>query len=303
MENRAKKTVVVRTAQEWNALDSTVSFVVVESHSCNELNMRVLDLSRLTGLQELSIGDYCFENVNEVVVDGLVNLKRMVIGSNSCIKKSGVFMLTNCSSLEELRFGNYSFASYSSLVIEDVPMLEELVIRSNSFLNVDMVNLIELEGLKKVVIGENAFMNREGEFALKDCLNVAEVIMGSGSMRLFNQFEIDGTPSLETIRIGDDCFANVNEMHLDGLSGLKKLMVGSNSFTLKKNGYGNDPTRHFSVKNCPKLKSLNVGRYSFSDYSACVIEGVNALEAITVGDLNEKSCNFYAASLELKGQS
>ena len=72
---------------------------------------------------------------------------------------------------------------------------------------------------------------------------------------------------------------------------------------LKKNGYGNDPTRHFSVKNCPKLKSLNVGRYSFSDYSTCVIEGVNALEAITLGDLNEKSCNFYAASLELKGQS
>ena len=74
-----------------------------------------------------------------------------------------------------------------------------------------------------------------------------------------------------------------------------------NSFTLKKNGYGNDPTRHFSVKNCPAVVAVVVGRYSFSVYSICVIENVNGLEAITMGDLNAKSYNFYAASLELKG--
>ena len=73
-----------------------------------------------------------------------------------------------------------------------------------------------------------------------------------------------------------------------------------NCFTKEKNSYGNDPNRHFYLKNCPKLKSLKMGRYSFSDYSICEIENVDALEVIEMGDLNEVSYNFYYASLEWK---
>ena len=58
--------------------------------------------------------------------------------------------------------------------------------------------------------------------------------------------------------------------------------------------------RDFYLKNCPKLKSLRIGEYSFSDYSVCEIESVDALEVIEMGDLNEESRNFYYASLELK---
>ena len=43
-----------------------------------------------------------------------------------------------------------------------------------------------------------------------------------------------------------------------------------------------------------------MGRYSFSDYTVCEIENVDALEVIEIGDLNELSNNFYYASLELK---
>ena len=67
-----------------------------------------------------------------------------------------------------------------------------------------------------------------------------------------------------------------------------------------KNDYGNDPNRHFYLKNCPKLKSLKMGRFSFSDYSVCEIENVDALEVIEIGDLSRDSSNFYYASLELK---
>lgn len=44
-----------------------------------------------------------------------------------------------------------------------------------------------------------------------------------------------------------------------------------------------------------------MGRYSFSTYSVCVIEKVDALEVIEMGDLNEESYNFFYAPLELKG--
>ena len=154
MANRAKKTVIVQTAQEWNALDSDVSIVFVKSYSCNDASLTVLNVSRLTSLQELSIGDYCFESVKE--------------------------------------------------------------------------------------------------------------------------------------------------LRLVGLSGLKRVAIGSNSFTKKKNGYGYDRNRHFIVRDCSALTELRVGRYSFSDYSVCEIENVDALESIAMGEVNSESFNFHSASLELK---
>ena len=76
--------------------------------------------------------------------------------------------------------------------------------------------------------------------------------------------------------------------------------IGKNSFTKEMISSGNDPNRHFYLKDCPKLKELKVGRYSFSDYTVCEIENVDALEVIEMGDVNGRSYNFVYASLELK---
>ena len=64
--------------------------------------------------------------------------------------------------------------------------------------------------------------------------------------------------------------------------------------------YGGNPNRHFYLKNCPKLKSLKIGRYSFSDYTVIEIENMDSLEVIEIGDVNEWGYSFYYASLELK---
>ena len=48
------------------------------------------------------------------------------------------------------------------------------------------------------------------------------------------------------------------------------------------------------------LRELKMGRYSFSDYTVCEIENVDALEVVEVGELNEVSRNFNYASLELR---
>ena len=57
---------------------------------------------------------------------------------------------------------------------------------------------------------------------------------------------------------------------------------------------------HFYLKDCPKLRELKMGRFSFSDYTVCEIENVDALEVVEVGELNEVSRNFNYASLELR---
>ena len=109
--------------------------------------------------------------------------------------------------------------------------------------------------------------------------------------------------SLRVFEVGDDCFENVKEVKLIDLSKLERVVIGKNSFTQCKDSCGNDPDRHFYLKDCERVRELKIGRYSFSDYTVCEIENVPSLEVIEMGELNKGSHNFYYASLELKSDS
>ena len=106
---------------------------------------------------------------------------------------------------------------------------------------------------------------------------------------------------LKVFEVGDYSFSFVNEVKLIDLSELERVLIGKKCFTKHKNNYyGNDPNRHFYLKNCERLRELKIGPDSFSDYSVCEIENVPSLEVIEMGKLNEESYSFYYASLELK---
>ena len=110
--------------------------------------------------------------------------------------------------------------------------------------------------------------------------------------------------NLRVFEVGDYSFSYVNEVHMIGLSELERVVIGEKCFTKHKDDYyGNDPSRHFYLKNCERLRELKMGRYSFSDYSVCEIENVPSLEVIEMGELKRNSYNFYYASLELKSDS
>ena len=134
--------------------------------------------------------------------------------------------------------------------------------------------------------------------------NVTEIIVNSGTLNDPSMTVLDLTrfSHLESLIIGEYCFSYVNVFNITGLSELESVEIGMNSFTKYKDTYQitPDPNRHFYLKNCPKLKSLKMGRYSFSDYTVIEIENVDALEVIEIGELNQESDNFYYASLELK---
>ena len=131
--------------------------------------------------------------------------------------------------------------------------------------------------------------------------SVFEIVVSSNccnekSMKVLDLSELK---YLRRIEIGNECFENVDEVKMAGLNELESVEIGMSSFMKNKYSSRYDSTRHFYLKNCPKLKSLKMGRYSFSDYSVCEIESCG-LEVIEMGDLNEESRNFYYASLELK---
>ena len=110
-------------------------------------------------------------------------------------------------------------------------------------------------------------------------------------------------PALTSIQIGYQCFSKTEELKLIGLHALKSVVIGKECFT--KNGYnpnqdGMDPNRHFYLKDCDQLTELKIGCKSFMDYSVLEIANVPSLEVIEMGELDEVSCNFWYASLELK---
>ncbi|KAK8820593.1 hypothetical protein WA577_006649 [Blastocystis sp. JDR] len=105
---------------------------------------------------------------------------------------------------------------------------------------------------------------------------------------------------LRLFKVGEECFESVKEVKLIGLNQLEKVVIGEKCFTKEKNSWRNDPNRHFHLKDCERLRELKMGRRSFSDYSVCEIENVPSLRVIEMGEMDEYSCNFYYASLELK---
>ena len=142
---------------------------------------------------------------------------------------------------------------------------------------------------------------------LKACLSgmdvskdMTELVVPSNRCNDMVILNMGAFTKLKVLSIGNDCFVRVSSVKLSGLSALERVVIGENSFTKQKNGYGNDPNRQFYLRNCPSLKELKVGHYSFSDYSVIEIENVDVLEVIAMGELNEASFNFYYASLELK---
>ena len=113
----------------------------------------------------------------------------------------------------------------------------------------------------------------------------------------FSRFNI-----VESIEIGDDCFESVQTFQIDGLNRLKTIKIGNNSFTQKKNSWGNDESKSFHILNCESLESIQIGEYSFSDYAGKFeLKNLPQLQSIHIGTVGSDSYNFYSASFVIRG--
>ena len=97
------------------------------------------------------------------------------------------------------------------------------------------------------------------------------------------ELDLSKYPMLQSVTIGSDSFMYVKEVKMIGMSELENVVIGMNSFTRCKNDFCSNSERRFYLKDCPKLKSLKVRDYAFSDYSTFVLESVDALEEMEMG--------------------
>ena len=134
--------------------------------------------------------------------------------------------------------------------------------------------------------------------------SIRSVILANNSCneRDYTIFDFSRFNQVESIEIGDDCFGSVQTFKIDGLNRLKTIKIGNNSFTQKKNSYGSDKSKSFHILNCESLKSIQIGRFSFSDFAGeFELKNLPQLQSIQIGTIGNISRNFCYSSFVIRG--
>ena len=90
--------------------------------------MSVFDIDWLKGIERLEIGNDCLKKVNRFEIDGLNELKTIIIGKKSLWlpldnREGSKCLIMNCDQLSEIHIGCNSFLLYESLELKNLPSL------------------------------------------------------------------------------------------------------------------------------------------------------------------------------------
>ena len=115
-------------------------------------------------------------------------------------------------------------------------------------------------------------------------------------------FDFSRFINVESIEIGNDCFASVKTFKIDGLNRLKSIKIGNNSFTHRKDNWGNDESKSFHILNCESLESIQIGEWSFSDFGGNFeLKNLPQLQSMQIGTIGSESYNFSNSSFVIRG--
>ena len=142
------------------SIESNVTSIHLLDQTCNDLNYITFNFSRFNLLEELIIGDYSFYSVDTFMINGLNELKSLVIGSNSFTKNknnygnnsSRSFSILNCIELESIEIGHHSFSDYGG--------------------GFELVNLPKLSIIKIGKIGSDSYNFYYSSFEIKGIIDM-----------------------------------------------------------------------------------------------------------------------------------
>ena len=94
------------------------------------------DIDCLKGVERLEIGKHCHKKVTQFVLDGLNELKSIIIGIDSFSydnRKGSKCVIMNCDQLNEINIGAKSFHCYESLKLKNLPSLISIQLDKDAF--------------------------------------------------------------------------------------------------------------------------------------------------------------------------
>ena len=128
-------------------------------------------------------------------------------------------------------------------------------------------------------------------------ISIKEFVISDGMFNDKNITSLHFSPlllRLKRIEIGNECFQHVREFVIDGLASLESVKIGEECFRIS-DGERNDGVCR--ITNCPNLRQLKIGDYSFEDFKSFEISNLNSIQFIKFGNY----C-FKYADFSLKGE-
>ena len=95
-----------------------------------------------------------------------------------------------------------SDSNFTVLDLSRFTQLRLFEVGNNSLCYVTTVNIVGLSELERVVIGKNSFLWENGSFRLKNCPKMIRLWISYGSFGNYLICEIEGTPALVSINMG-----------------------------------------------------------------------------------------------------
>ena len=116
----------------------SITNLMISDNLCSEYPISMIDFSRYDKLYNIEIGDGNFDYVSEFRIDGLIDLKSLIIGKNSFRMNDGnddyrSFDVMNCDELESIEIGMNSFVDYNEFELRNLHSLCVIKLDSYSF--------------------------------------------------------------------------------------------------------------------------------------------------------------------------
>ena len=124
--------------------------------------------------------------------------------------------------------------------------------------------------------------------------------MATYAFKNSEEYHLYKLSSLKEVRISNECFESVQTFRIDGLNRLKTIKIGKNSFTQNENSWGNNESKSFHILNCESLESIQIGRYSFSDFAGGFeLKNLPQLQSIQFDRYNFYNGHIVIGGIEL----
>ena len=110
----------------------------------NAHDLNVFDANSVKGIERLEIGGDCFIKVNRFVIDGLNELKSVMIGRESFDRnkenrKGSKCLIMNCDQLSEINIGEHSFVYHESFELKNLPSLISIQLDNYAFCSCHLI--------------------------------------------------------------------------------------------------------------------------------------------------------------------
>ena len=152
---------------------SCIESLIIADDFNPDISSLILNNS-LISLKQIDIGNDCFKNVNQFVIDGLNELESLIIGEGSFTlddenSRGSSCLIMNCDQLSDINIGYRSFYWYESFELKNLPSLLSIQLDKSVF--------YRCHGI--VFESMNDWMNDEWDLTQLQSITLGEWALGS----------------------------------------------------------------------------------------------------------------------------